>query len=130
MKVLSTIAWYLFGGIWMALLSFVEGAICCVTILFIPFGLDLFKVGMFFLRPTGKAVLPKETNTGTFVLNVAWSFLLGWENFLIFSLFGILFCMSIAGISFGLQYFKMARFVLAPLTHELTDHPEEKVLER
>lgn len=33
---------------------------------------------------------------------------------------GLFYCITIIGIPFGLQYFKMARFALTPLGHDFS----------
>lgn len=51
--------------------------------------------------------------------NVLWAILCGWESFLSWIAVGILACLTIVGIPFGLQCFKLARVVLLPFGRKL-----------
>ena len=115
MKVLGNIIWFIFGGLEMAIVAALEGVILCVTILFIPVGLQMFKVAGFLLWPMGKSVVPQAPSGFKAFINVIWAILGGWENFLVYALLGVIYCITVIGIPFGLQYFKLARFVIWPL---------------
>lgn len=55
-KVVLNIIWAIFFG-WEIMLSyFATGVALCMTIIFIPFGIQYFKVGLFILMPLGKEV--------------------------------------------------------------------------
>ena len=51
--------------------------------------------------------------------NLIWAILFGWESFLCWVGVGIILCMTIIGIPFGLQCFKLARVVLFPFGRKL-----------
>ena len=118
MKLIGNIIWLIFGGLEMAIFAFLEGLFLCITIIFIPVGLQYFKVAKFMLWPMGKKVVEKKPNGFKTFLNVIWSILGGWWNALMYLLVGVLYCITVIGIPFGLQYFKLARFVLTPLGHD------------
>ena len=61
MKTLGNIIWFLFGGLIMGLLFFVVGALWCLTIIGIPFGLQHFKIAGLALAPVGMTIVPKGT---------------------------------------------------------------------
>ena len=117
MRVIGNILWFILGGLEMAIVTFLEGILCCITILLIPIGLQLFKMAGFFIWPMGKAVVPQNVSGFKSFINVLWAITGGWINFLIYGLFGCIFCITVIGIPFGLQYFKLARFVIWPLGH-------------
>ena len=48
------------GGIWIALSHLVFGAILCITIIGIPFGLQHFKLAALALTPFGKDIVEAE----------------------------------------------------------------------
>ena len=115
MKLLGNILWLIFGGLWWSICSFIMGCICCITIIGIPIGLQLFKISKFVLSPFGKEVVfRKNTGFKTF-LNVLWAIFFGWEYFLCYSIWGCICCVTIIGIPFGKQYFKLASFMFLPL---------------
>lgn len=118
MKSIGNILWLIFGGLLGAITSFIEGVLLCVTIIFIPVGLQYFKLGKFFLWPMGKDVVIKKSNGFKMVINIIWAITGGWVNALLALLFGVLLCITIIGIPFGKQFFKVASFALTPLGHD------------
>ena len=64
MRVIGNILWFILGGLEMAIVTFLEGILCCITILLIPIGLQLFKMAGFFIWPMGKAVVPQWVAVG------------------------------------------------------------------
>jgi len=50
------ILWIIFGGIELAAASALVGAIFCITIVFIPFGVQCFKLAMLALMPFGAEI--------------------------------------------------------------------------
>ena len=110
MKTIGNIIWFVFGGFFWALSAFFGGIIACVTIIGIPVGLQMFKFAGFVLWPFGKDVTGFKT-----VVNVLWAIFAGIWMAIGYIFTGVLFCITIIGIPFGKQYFKMARFVILPL---------------
>ncbi len=53
------------------------------------------------------------------IANIIWFIFGGWASFLTWLLGGILLCITIIGIPFGLQAFKFARLSLAPFGKEV-----------
>ena len=117
MKIIGNILWLIFGGLEMAIITFLQACLLCITIIFIPIGLQLFKLAGFLIWPMGKKVVEKKNNGAKLVLNVIWCIIGGLCDALMYLIIGALFCITIVGIPFGLQYFKIARFVLTPLGH-------------
>ena len=115
MKTLGNIIWFVFGGLFWALESLLAGLICCVTIIGIPVGIQLFKMAGFVLWPFGKNVKEKKVTGFKTVINIIWAVIGGLASAVGYLLTGLLFCITIIGIPFGKQYFKMARFILTPL---------------
>ena len=54
---LVNVIWFLVSGWWMALGNFVIGCVWCITIVWIPFGLQFFKIARLSLRPFGAYVV-------------------------------------------------------------------------
>lgn len=115
MKTLGNILWLIFGGLYWSVCLFVLGAICCVTIIGIPLGLQLFKMAKFVFLPFGKEVYSEKITGFKTFLNVVWAILCGWECWLGYILYGLICCITIVGIPFGKQYFKLANFIFLPL---------------
>ena len=53
MKLLGNLIWLIFGGLLWSLALFIIGILCCVTIIGIPMGVQLFKMAGFVLLPFG-----------------------------------------------------------------------------
>lgn len=110
MNIIGNIFWLIFGGIIIALIYYVVGLLMCLTIIGIPFGVQLFKLGTFTLWPFGHdlANVPQNPGCTSVAMNIIWVLLGWWEIALLHIAFGILFCITIIGIPLGLQHFKMA----------------------
>lgn len=112
MKVLGNIIWFVFGGFIAALIWAIFGLLLCLTIVGIPFGLQFFKFAEFVIWPFGNEVNINFDKHP--ILNILWLILFGWEKALGYLIIGLLFCITIIGIPFGLQWFKLARLALLP----------------
>ena len=121
MKILGNILWLIFGGILIALIHFIVGLVMCVTIIGIPFGMQLFKLGVYALWPFGHELVdrPNQPDWLSVIMNLLW-ILLGWWEISVFHLvFGLLFCITIVGIPFGVQHFKMVIPSIMPFGKEI-----------
>lgn len=116
MSTIGNILWIIFGGALVALYYFLMGIIFCITIIGIPFGMQLFKIAGFALWPFGRDV-HSSGNDGSclsVIMNVIWILLGGIEIALIHISCGVLLCITLIGIPFGMQHFKMALLALVP----------------
>ncbi len=116
MKILGNIIWVLFGGFFIALEYFIASILLLVSIIGIPFALQTFKLGLLALWPFGKEAVVTESASGclSMLMNIIWFFVGGVWIFMSHAFFGILFCITIIGIPFGMQHFKLALFALIP----------------
>ena len=114
MKILGNIIWVLFGGFFVALEYFVSSIGLFITIIGIPFGIQTLKLGVLALWPFGSQVvdLPQSSGCLSFLMNVIWFFIGGIWIFLSHLLFGLIFCITVIGIPFGVQHFKLARLAI------------------
>jgi len=113
MKLLGNIVWFIFGGFISALLLAVFGLLWCATIIGIPVGLQALKAARLSLAPFGKQVV-YGGGPGRFLLNVLWIVLGGFAPAVCCAVFGLIWCATIVGIPFGLQFFKLAKLALMP----------------
>lgn len=106
----------LFGGFFIALEYFVSGFVMCCTIIGIPFGLQAFKLGILALLPFGNRSVIVGENRGclSMLMNILWLLIGGIWIALTHLGFGLLFCITIIGIPFGLQHFKLMSVALTP----------------
>ena len=116
MGCLGNILWIIFGGLFIALEYFVAGIAMCITIIGIPFGVQLFKLGVMALLPFGATAVEPSAGTGCLysLFNVVWLITGGLCIALTHLIFGILLCITVIGIPFGMQHFKLMSLALWP----------------
>ncbi len=113
MSFLGNLIWLIFGGLLSAIGWWLSGLLWCITIIGIPVGLQCFKLSSLSLCPFGKDVM-YDNSTTSFLINVIWFLISGWELALGNFIMGCLLCLTIIGIPFGMQFFKIAKLSLAP----------------
>lgn len=113
MRILLNLLWIIFGGLISALLWIVAGILWCITVIGIPVGLQCFKLASISFNPFGKEV-KYEGGAVSFLLNVVWFVTTGWELALTNFVIGLILCITIIGIPWGKQFFKIARVALSP----------------
>ena len=104
MNFVGNIFWLILGGLVTSLMYFIAGLLMCITIVGIPFGVQMFKFGAMAFWPFGHEVTD----------NMLWIIFGWWEIALVHLAFGLIFCITIVGIPFGLQHFKLAGYSLFP----------------
>ena len=121
MKIIGNIIWLVFGGIFIALEYFIASVFLFITIIGIPFALQSIKLGILALWPFGAEITNKESAHGCLssFMNIIWFFIGGVWIFLTHAIFGVLFCITIIGIPFGMQHFKLAGLALTPFGHNI-----------
>ena len=121
MKAIGNILWFLFGGFIIALIYYLVGLLMCITIIGIPFGVQLFKLGTYALWPFGHDLVyrPNEPGCLSSLMNLIWILLGWWEIALLHLAFGLLFCITIVGIPWGLKHFSLAIASVFPFGKEV-----------
>ena len=121
MKGIGNILWLLFGGLLVAVIYYLVGLALCITIIGIPFGIQLFKLGTYALWPFGHDLVngPDEPECLSVVMNLIWVLLGWWEIALIHLVCGLLLCITLVGIPWGFQHFKMAVASIFPFGKEI-----------
>lgn len=116
MSILGNLLWLVLGGLLIALIYYFVGLIMCVTLVGIPFGVQLFKLGTYALWPFGHVITFRDNEPGclSLIMNLIWILLGWWEIAILHLVFGLLFCITIVGIPWGLQHFKMMKGSLFP----------------
>ncbi len=122
MRTIGNILWLVLAGIWLAIGYAVAGLLTCLTIIGIPFGIQAFKLALFSLWPFGRTVIrQQEGGVLEVIFNVVWLVLFGWELFLAHIVAGFLLCITIIGIPFGIQAFKLSVLALWPFGRSIVD---------
>ena len=121
MKLLGNIIWLVFGGIIISAEYLVSSILLIITIIGIPFGLQTMKLAVLALWPFGSEIHEIKNNSGclsTF-MNIVWLFIGGIWIALTHLVFGVLFAITIIGIPFAMQHFKLAGLALTPFGKEI-----------
>lgn len=116
MNILLNIIWVIFGGLISAIGYFISSLMLMVTIVGIPFGLQTMKLAIVALWPFGTEIHSDGWPSGCLagIMNVIW-WLVGGLAIVVNHLFwGLFFCITVIGIPFGMENFKLMMLALFP----------------
>lgn len=121
MRILGNIVWLIFGGLEAAIGYFTASLAIAVTIVGLPWAWQTFKLGLLCLWPFGTEVADGESLSGclNLPLNILWMIFGGLWSWLCHIFFGLLLCITVIGLPWGKQHFKMAGLALAPFGKEV-----------
>ncbi|MCA9932852.1 MAG: YccF domain-containing protein [Ardenticatenaceae bacterium] len=121
MSFLGNIIWLIFGGFLAGLGYILGGLVLCITIIGIPFGVQSIKLGLATMAPFGKEVIEEENGTGVLrmIFNLIWIVLFGWEIAVAHLVGGLILAITIVGLPFGQQHFKLIPVALFPFSYTL-----------
>lgn len=116
MKFLGNIIWLIFGGFAIFVEYLISSLFLAITIIGIPFALQTLKLAVLALWPFGSKVVQSEVPSGCFttIFNIIWLLFFGLWIALTHVFFGILLFITIIGIPWANQHFKLAGIALAP----------------
>jgi uncharacterized membrane protein YccF (DUF307 family) len=128
MRFAGNVIWFVLGGAITGLIWLIGAAVFAITIIGLPLtraALEMAKMSAF---PFGKDVVhvreldarsldatTAATGTIGFIFNVLWACSFGILLFISYLLAGVINCITIIGIPFGLQSFKLAGLSLWPV---------------
>ena len=118
MRLLGNILWLILGGLLLATGLAIIGLVLCITIVGIPLGIQAFKMAGLTLTPFGKTV-EYGGGVGSVLINIIWFVLAGLWMAIGYVGAGLLNCITIIGIPFGIQSFKMAKLALWPFGSQI-----------
>ena len=116
MTLLGNVLWLVLGGLLVSVIYLIVGFLFCVTIIGIPFGIQLFKLAGLAFSPFGKEVTTKPGQPGclSVAMNVIWVLVGWWEIAALHLIFGIICYITVIGIPFGNQHMKLMILSLTP----------------
>ena len=123
MNGLYNLLWLIFGGFLAALGYFFGGLVLCITIIGIPWGLQCFKLAGLVLWPFGKKVVSDSSEMGclTILCNVIWIVSGGVYTAFVHVIMGIILCITVIGMPWGLQHFKLVEVSLMPFGKKIVE---------
>jgi uncharacterized membrane protein YccF (DUF307 family) len=123
MSLLGNLIWLIFGGIIIAIEYFIGSIILMITIIGIPFGIQTLKMGAVAIWPFGRDTRVHARASGCLYIfmNVLWLITGGLWIAITHLFFGLLLCITIIGIPFGLQHFKLTALALNPFGRDIVN---------
>jgi uncharacterized membrane protein YccF (DUF307 family) len=122
MSFIGNLLWiFLGGGIFIFFFYLLGGLALCLTIVGIPFGVQLIKLSLLGLAPFGKEVDTRRSISGLLplLMNVLWWIFGGVEVALVHVTFAVLCAVTVIGLPFTKQHMKMVVLALVPFGAEI-----------
>jgi uncharacterized membrane protein YccF (DUF307 family) len=130
LTLLLNVLWLIFGGFISALAWLLAALIMAITIIGLPWVPAAIRIAGFTAWPFGRHIVPREMASGRddlgtgptgCLLNGLWIVFAGWWLALHHLAIGLAQCLTIIGIPFGWQHFKLALLAIAPVGKEIVD---------
>jgi uncharacterized membrane protein YccF (DUF307 family) len=123
MNILGNLIWLILGGIIIAIEYFIGSLILMITIIGIPFGLQTLKMASLAIWPFGRDTRVHSRASGCLyiLMNVLWLITGGLWIAATHAIFGVLLCITIIGIPFGMQHFKLTAIALNPFGRDIVN---------
>ena len=122
MNFLGNLIWLIFGGIIIAIEYFIGSIILMITIVGIPFGIQTLKMASLALWPFGRdtRVRHKSFRMSLYfhectLASYRWIMDSCYSS----GIWHALLCITIIGIPFGLQHFKLTAIALSPFGRDI-----------
>ena len=121
MNVVGNLIWLIFGGIIIAIEYFIGSIILMITIIGIPYGLQTLKMASLAIWPFGRDTRVHSRASGCLyiLMNILWLLTGGLCIAVTHAIFGLILCITIIGIPFGLQHFKLTAIALSPFGRDI-----------
>jgi uncharacterized membrane protein YccF (DUF307 family) len=115
-RLILNLLWFLVAGLPLFLGYFAAGIVLCLTIVGLPFGVQAFKLALFAAWPFGRVVvsMPGDSGALSAIGNLLWLIFAGIWLAIGHLLAGMLLCLTIIGIPFGIASMKLAGLALTP----------------
>jgi uncharacterized membrane protein YccF (DUF307 family) len=124
MTLVLNILWFVFGGFLTGLAWFFGALVLAITVVGLPWAAAAYRIGLFAFAPFGRQIVPRDrlhgrpdlgSGTLDLILNIVWFLLAGWYIALGHIALGLAQAVTIIGIPFAIQNFKLAILALAPV---------------
>lgn len=122
MSLIGNLIWLIFGGFLSGMGYILGGLLVCLTIIGIPVGKQAIKLGIATMAPFGKEIVATDqaAEVGNIILNILWAVLFGWEIAVSHLVHGLILAITIVGLPFARQHFKLIPIALAPFGREIS----------
>lgn len=115
MSTLGNVLWFLLGGFLVSLMYFVAGLLMCLTVIGIPFGVQLMRLGLLALAPFGRDVDFKgDAGCLSIGFSVLWILFGWWEIALVHLAFACILALTIVGFPFAKAHWRLMKMSFMP----------------
>jgi len=117
MSLIGNLLWVVLGGgIFIFFFYLIGGVVLCLTIVGIPFGVQLLKLSILGLSPFGKEVNTEGSARGflQIIMNVLWWVFGGVEAAIAHLVLALVLAITVIGLPFARQHLKMVKLALVP----------------
>ena len=114
MRTIGNVLWLVLCGFWMSIGWLFWAFILAITIVGLPFARQCLKLAEFSLWPFGRTVVLDPTATKLGVVGAILWLIPGILMAIGYVMSGIVLCITIIGIPFGVQAFKLAGLAVQP----------------
>lgn len=123
MSLIGNLIWLIFGGIIIAIEYLIGSIILMITIIGIPFGIQTLKMAALAVWPFGRDTRVHSRASGCLyiLMNIIWLLTGGLWIAVTHAIFGLILCITIIGIPFGLQHFKLTAIALNPFGRDIVN---------
>lgn len=123
MRLLGNLVWLIFGGIIIAIEYLIGSMVLMITIIGIPFGIQTLKMAALAIWPFGRDTRVHSRASGCLyiLMNILWLLTGGLWIAVTHAIFGSILCITIIGIPFGLQHFKLTAVALSPFGRDIVN---------
>ncbi|MCB8942682.1 MAG: YccF domain-containing protein [Ardenticatenaceae bacterium] len=121
MSIIGNLIWLIFGGFLAGIGYILGGLVLCLTIVGIPFGMQAIQLGVSTMAPFGKEVKNNKRAGGllSLIFDVIWLLVAGWEIAIAHLVHGLILAITIVGLPFAKQHFKLIPAALFPFNYVL-----------
>lgn len=148
MRFAGNVIWFVLGGGITALVWLIGAAVFALTIVGLPLTRAAIEMAKLSAWPFGKEIVhvrdldrkgisatTAATGAVGFIFNIIWAMTFGIILFVMYAIAGVVNCLTLIGIPFGLQSFKLAAISLWPVgrrvvTAELAELVRKDAAER
>lgn len=125
-KTIGNILWLCFAGVWLAFGYAFAAVVMTVLVVTLPFGIASWRLATYVIWPFGRTIITRpQAGAASTLGNILWFCLAGLWIAIGHIISGILLCITIIGIPFGLVSFRLAVLALAPLGKDVVKRGHE-----
>ena len=116
MKTIGNVLWFLLAGFWLAMGYAIAAFVMTILVVTAPFGIASWRLATYVIWPFGKTVVSNPRAGAASTLgNILWFLLAGVWIAIGHIVSGLLLCLTVVGVPFGIVAFRLSALALAPL---------------